>query len=37
MNAPAPQPQGGILDKFGIALGAVMGFLGTMPLYLDTY
>lgn len=37
MNAPNPQMQQSVLDKFGITLGMVLGFLGTMPLYHQTY
>ena len=37
MNAPNPQAQTSVLDRFGKMLGAVAGFLGTNPLYLYTY
>lgn len=31
------QPTVSVLDKFGMMLGVITGFLGTMPLYLYSY
>lgn len=37
MHPQSQPPQSSVLDKFAMMLGAVAGFLGTMPLYFYSF